>query len=772
MENQSTSKHTGPEIEDSQSEFGQHPMSQSGFSESGDSPSMTPPPLNLGGGGEGVIQRSESGTGSMGQTSSPGGSGSVSPGGGGTGGQGGGSNPPPQPQTRHGDIHDFEQPPSTTGQQNDSAGQQNEPAGQQNEAASTPEENVDFVFFGVNVPKVAPSTTLGPIPQTHRDRINPAIGDLQTKQSELKDNSGVAKDGEKLAQESKAAAAIPENEGRKEQAETKMQTAFDNQGTRGDVEGAKTNIGSKITTFDASDEKIEAFANASDGITSDITGILNEVRTKIPGESAEVEAISDIQDSYAHNQQVTPLEDNVKDAEATPEIQLAEGAWPELTEDNHDFTPILDVVENEYTRIAAEKTEGADEMQTLEELKSTPEYQQLLTMVDNDGTQQMETALNVSQNQLGQDMVTAEAGRKLEMERTRNLQLQEVNTKQEAAKLALEQKKQDVANVINRRYDQAKVKVDTILVAARAYLNGTGPLPSGAAGPSGGGGSGGGSNQGTPIYATPREIAQGLANPGEITGYTSPPAASPSTGDATPPGDGYEADMAWALAEFHTAAQTKEDVELPSYVVDWGFGQDLGGFVWSPAAARAARPDFEARMKNIADHYGKVINDAIDACNEEIRLAEGDIQAVITAEDLTEEEKAELLAPLGQLSTDVQAEGAGMTEDLEAKKDETVTEVDDYIASIMVNPLRDLVMDILALIGDGLEWLLVQMLKAAGVSDAQGVVDRIKEAAADIGKIIADAGGFIRTLAEVIGESFIEYFQNFGDNARKVFMDS
>lgn len=725
MENQSSvNQHASSEQEKEQNEFGIHPMSQSGFSGSGEPPSLPPPPLNLSGGGDGPIQRF--------------GGPNLDP---------GSDYEPPAQQTQP-PAPKPPTPPPASPPNNDGGGGQNPSPGQESGASQsesseqeTPDvqtgqfppghpyfepspkpaaPNADFHFFGVNIPKIAPSLTLAPIPENHLFRIRPAVSILQINQSVLKDDTGVVKNEIKLADEADAAAAIPDNEGRKAVAETTIENKDTNKTAAPDDATIKGEIQSFITTFGKDKSKTEKFFESEAGAHKEMAPVKTKANEGILGESSTLETDMKLKDSYANNETSTPLEDNVKEAETTDNINLAEGAWPETIEENSDFSGILEVVDTQAAAIMAEENGSDQASMGIEELKASTEYLELTAMVGETTSAGLSLALDASVASMGDEMTTSESDRKGEMEAIRTEKLTEVNTQQELAKASIEVKKNDVANVINRLFDEAKTFVDTTLGKAKGILSGA-----------------------------------------EGTTYTG--------ADILGAPNGYDEAMNWAVTQFH-----EEGDSLFGDIIGAFLGWLLGDVVKNAynKAFHDAKPKFTLRMDQLVEHYAGVIDDAITDCNEKISSTKTDIDDVLEAEaDLTEDEKANLRAPLHQLQEDVATEGQGLTTDLEEKKEEKVTEVDEYIASVLANPLKQLALDILSLIGEGAEWLLVKFLQAAGVSDAEVVVATIGEYLSDIGKILADPGRFIRTLAEVVGETFIEYFQDFGDNMRQIFME-
>lgn len=730
--------------------FGAHPMSQGGFADAGDAPTLRPPDFQLGSdsmqsrSGQ-VIQRAEDG--SMEEelsnrhssppqesnVSSPpnednSGSGSGNGGSSGEGNGGGNSNngdsgnpnpPPPVSYSESGEIQNTTSTPSAPSQPS-------EPTYSEGGENDLPDEvkvsdNPDLKFFGFATPLVAPSTTLKPIPISHQTKLIQTYTLANNQYSTTKDA------GEKVV-EAEMAAAPPENEGRKDEAEKKVNAPNADEAPTNDSDSLYANAKSKIDTFASSDSKMESFIQA-DGKSE-----LAEVKTAVKDETgkAALVATTTIADHYPTDPAI-PLTGEIEPAVVTPAINLGEGAWPEAIAENSDLSGILQALETEYASISAGENAGGEndgggDSENPGGLEDIEEYQQLKLAVQTDRAAELSTELETKKSVVSGEMVQAETDRTLAMTLLREEKLRETNQKQEETKVEYEKAKITTADAVNERFDAAKTLVESTLLDLDNVLNGT-------------------------------------------------TASSYSHSSLAGASNGYDQAMDWAIDQFHAEANAEFDIlTVPPKKKWWhflapNFNGDQGGWDHAPEAVRHAKPQFDTRIEQLVIHYTGVINTAIEACNDEIGLAKLDIDALIAADpDLTAAEIARIQAPLTELTGLVQDEATGLREDLAEKKDAAVEEVDEYIASVMANPLKQLVMDILKMIGEGAEWLLLLFFKAAGIENGQEIIDAIKTAGKVIGDIIANPGRFIKTLAEAIIETFVEFFQDFGDNMQEIFM--
>ncbi len=98
-----------------------------------------------------------------------------------------------------------------------------------------------------------------------------------------------------------------------------------------------------------------------------------------------------------------------------------------------------------------------------------------------------------------------------------------------------------------------------------------------------------------------------------------------------------------------------------------------------------------------------------------------------------------------------------------------VTLVEAY-EDLVISVLKNIGEKLLELILAGGEAALRLLLKIAGVSDPEAVIDELVRIGGIIRDILKDPVGFAKNLINVVVETFTEYFQNFGENVREIVM--
>ena len=753
MENQqSSTEHSSPAKEESGNAFGGHPLASGGFADGGDAPSLPPPALNLGGGTAGPVQLSRDPGANLQppvQQRSQAPSIPRTP-----------SGPPVQRQVQ---SHEVSYSENGEIQDNSPGGgwsppqQQDEgyfPESGDNEFPETYDApNADLEFFGVSVPRIAPSHTLSPFPVAKRIAMNSGVNTLKTNQGTT------TKDADGKLEEAREAVKDPVHEGRKQVAKGKVDHGKNNPATEIDPGGINENVKSKISDIERSIDGFNGnesdirdyFANAA---TTKLGEMKGQATTNIEQGRGELKDDVDVKEesTYQHlNQQGGSLPSEIEAAQTTEAIQAGEGAFPEAVDGNADMGGLLEAVETHYNAEMAEEGHfgGEGEGAEIPGLEENPDYQELKRKIQEANLGTITAAVEPKKGELVTTLDQVETDHKAEMDVIREDKLTVAKEKQAEVKSQIELEKARVADAVNIRFDQVKTFVDDKMAEVDGIVNGT--------------------------IATNYPSSLSNCN---VNGYSNA--------------------MDWAISMFYTDAnldqpastgtvQPKMANDAPiqakfgaGTVVQRGFWSDFlnivgGAGSQDPGGTQSgnsleqfliptARSNFGERMDAIVTHYTGIIDRGIKDCNEAIRVAQGEIQTIIDNSTLGEEDKSEIEVPLDELRAEVNDEGTLMKDEMIAEKEAKVAEIDEVVASLMVNPLKDLAMAVLSALGEGALWLLELFFKAIGVDF--GPVKEFLESVASA--IINDPLGFVRTLVLVLKESFVEYFENIGQNLQTI----
>lgn len=803
MENQnSTLEHVNPEQEGLENAIGNHPMSLSAMGD-GNGASMPPPPLNLGGGDDrpvdpasgpvqrqalvqeedpieskGPIQRQGNPDGGeIFGDSSGGGGGS---GGGGNSGSGAGNGGDPTGDVAISSTSNFDDDYITSIEDagGDSTPDPVRASGIENLNPS-PKPNPDLQFLGTPIPPTAPSLTLAPF--ANQSDIVQGVTLLTANESLTKPAS------EKLV-EAESAVVDPDHEGRKNTAKSQLETGADSSLQPADIEttGTEDAIHGEINdqVGDATSH-IEFMMQNPEGekkLGPDIEGYANVAVENYTGEDNPFTGTINIDDSSqsAVVNPATPLPD-LEEAIQGDAIEPGQDAWLDPIEENGDFTALKTLLDEKIQNDAEIPTPDLDSGDTA--LEDVPEYKLLEEETAENSNQEVAAERDIQAAELETSMQTAEQNHHGEMELIRTEKLETAQVKQKEITAAIEAEKVRVADVINQRFDEVKIEVDTNMETVRKTLSGelTVAYPTDI-------------SEAPPgyieaidwaieeFYADGNEEARQIAlaevsgtvdgipesvlgtdldtdsaidsafgNDYDI-GNAQDVVAEPPTGSmvATVEGDLYHLYMTYLLG--------------PIYPAELIVSKGIDYLVASKSVAK-----FEKRIDAIVEFYIGIVNTGIDDSNLLIELASHEITGIIEDSFLEDADKAELegqiQGPLTELSEEVEAEATGLKEDIVTEKEEKTEAIDEYIARIKANPLKQLAMDLLKKLGTGLEVLLKLFFEIAGITLTDEDFGRL---AAVVTNFLDDPIRFITTFVEVVGESFLELFTDLGENLENI----